>query len=681
MSAFAAQYSLPGFAVHGADDVAGANPIISKALGVKISRLRATFLCVALLSVPPISASNAEGNDAHQEEVQEMERVIVTGTLERLRYEEAPSGYSEISSEVIDLRPATTIDELLSELPGADIRRERGGSGVPKIRGLDREHTLVLIDGRRISNTDRLFPHSNFRMGQIPQAAIERIEVVRNPASSVYGADALGGAINIITRAPSDEWAGTLRGRLGSTDQSGGTEQNYSLFSAGPLGDAISGMVTIDVTDVEAIPNRDDEERDSTEAREALSGFASLRFKPGRGSHEGELFFSAVQEERHFNDVMDLDRDLFQYTAGLRHRFSAPDWDTQVDIYRNESSSEELNLKREDYYAEDSFEAKATYYWGPTQETTFAGDARRERYSRDRDGEEDISERSADHRGAVFEHRSYWLNEDWVTTLGLRLDGHSDYSSQSSARLSTVYRFSDHLRIKADYAEGYTAPDLRRSSADYVFTHPPSDGTVVRHGNPELSPEEVQSYSAGIEFEDRQRRAAATWFRNEITNLIEAGPVSGLADPPYDDEIYDRWEYQNISNAVTNGLELEAGYAWRNGHQIRGNYTYLQAFDEDRDVDLQRRPEQKFNLTADVVPWHGAKLNLRYQYTGEQIFGDNELPDYSLFHAAISQDIGERLNVQAGVENIADLQLQELDENFPFEHRGRFYYAAANWEW
>ncbi|MBK1735625.1 hypothetical protein CKO15_10075 [Halorhodospira abdelmalekii] len=644
-------------------------------------RVRAATLCTALIAGAPIPVSfTAQASSDHSEN-HVLGRILVTGTLEQIRYEEAPGGYSEIASDTIRQRPVTSLDSLLSELPGADVRRERGGGGVPQIRGLDREHTLVLINGRRISNTDRLFPHANFRMGQVPPAAIERIEVVRNPASSVYGADALGGAINIITRPPRDEWSGSLGARFGSTEQSGGTEQNYTLFGAGPLGERSAGMVTLDFTHAAAIPNRNDPQRDSTEEREAVSGFASLHFEPTQQDQEVELFYSAVQEDRHFNDVMDLDRDLFQYTGGIRHRYFASSWRSQVDLYRSESRSEEHNLKREDRYAEETLQAQATYYWLPTQETTVAANLRRERYRRDRDGQPDLHERSADHRGAVLEQRSYWLDERWITTLGIRIDGHSDYASQNSARVGSVYHFTDQLRLKADYAEGYTAPDLRRTSPDYVFTHPPSDGNVVRHGNPDLSPEQVKSYSAGIEFEDRQRRAAATWFRNEISNLIEASAVDGLASPPYDDEIWERWEYQNINRAVTNGVELEAAYAWLNGHQIRGNYTYLQAFDKDRDVDLQRRPEHRLNAVAEVTPWHGARVNLRYQYTGEQQFGGHTLPGYSVFHTGISQAFGTHLTVQAGVENLTDLQLQELDEHFPFEQRGRFYYAAANWQW
>lgn len=636
------------------------------------------FCCALCVST---AAAENGSNEGARESAAQLDTVVVTGSLDAIRLEQAPSGYSEVGRAAIERRPVTSLDGILRGLPGIDVRQERGGGGVPRIRGLDSEHTTVLVNGRRIANTDRLFPHANFRMGQVPPAAIERVEVVRSPTSSVYGADALGGAINIITRPPAHQWTGAIGSRYGTLESGrGGEEMNHSLFVGGPLSQRVRAMAALEHTDIQATRDPERPQADATEARTALSGYSSLFLDP-IPNQQVELFYNAVCEERLYEDLMDIDRELFQYTAGITHEYFGAAWETQVHLYRSESRSEELNLERKDHYREEVVQAKASYAWHDNHRITVGTDYRQERYRRDRNGRPDLSQRTAEHRGAMLENRSHWFDERLTVNLGVRADNPSNYASQITSRAASVLAITPSTQIKAEYAEGFTAPDLRRSHPDYVFTHPPSDGSVVRHGNPDLEPETISSVSAGIDYQDGPRYASATYFHNEIDNLIEARPADGMASPPYDDPIWERWEYQNISQAVTKGFELEGGWNTESGHRIRANYTYLSTEDCERNAPLMRRPEYTASLLAETVPWPGGALSLRAEWKGSQAFGDRTLSGYELFHLGASQTVGDRFVIRGGVENIEDMRLRELDPDYPFEHRGRFYHLSANWQW
>ncbi len=153
-----------------------------------------------------------------------------------------------ITAEELHTRPYTTLLDAVRDLEGVDIgeTRDKTGQGTISMRGMGSDYTLILVDGKRQNNHGDIYPN-NFGGNQFghmpPLDTIERIEVIRGPASTLYGADALGGVINIITKKVTNEWAGSVsHSRTAQTDDSFGEEITTDFNVMGPLIPGVLGM-------------------------------------------------------------------------------------------------------------------------------------------------------------------------------------------------------------------------------------------------------------------------------------------------------------------------------------------------------------------------------------------------------------------------------------------------------
>lgn len=171
----------------------------------------------------------------------DIEHLVVTATGFEQKITEAPASISVISQEDLQSRQFITLLDAVQFQEGIDIgtTRDKTGQGSVSMRGLTGEYTLLLIDGVRMNNHGDIYPN-NFggnAFGHVPpMEAIERIEVIRGPASTLYGADALGGVINVITKKRSEEWGGSINfGRSIQTDDQFGDDITTDFFAQGPL--------------------------------------------------------------------------------------------------------------------------------------------------------------------------------------------------------------------------------------------------------------------------------------------------------------------------------------------------------------------------------------------------------------------------------------------------------------
>lgn len=183
-------------------------------------------------------------------EYKDIEEVVVSATGFEQKLTDAPASISVVTSEELKSRPYATLLDAVRYLEGVDIgtTRDKTGQGSISMRGLTGEYTLVLIDGKRQNNHGDIYPN-NFGGNQFnhipPLEAIERIEVIRGPASTLYGADALGGVINIITKKHTAEWmAGVSYGRSFQSNDDFGDDATMDFTAQGPL---IPGKLSLGV--------------------------------------------------------------------------------------------------------------------------------------------------------------------------------------------------------------------------------------------------------------------------------------------------------------------------------------------------------------------------------------------------------------------------------------------------
>ncbi len=171
----------------------------------------------------------------------ELSEVVVTATGFEQKITDAPASISVVSAEELSKRPYMTLLDAVRDLEGVDIgeTRDKTGQGTISIRGMGADYTLVLIDGRRQNNHGDIYPN-NFGGNQFnhipPLDAVERIEVIRGPASTLHGADAMGGVINIITRRSPARWHGSSTvSRSFESSSAYGDDTTLDFFANGPL--------------------------------------------------------------------------------------------------------------------------------------------------------------------------------------------------------------------------------------------------------------------------------------------------------------------------------------------------------------------------------------------------------------------------------------------------------------
>ncbi|CAI3806645.1 TonB-dependent receptor domain-containing protein [Rheinheimera sp. MM224] len=192
--------------------------------------------------------ATVQAEDAVAVKDEPIERIVVTASGFEQKLVDAPASISVITAEELRTRPYTTLLDAVRDLEGVDIgeTRDKTGQGTISMRGMGSDYTLILVDGKRQNNHGDIYPN-NFGGNQFghmpPLDTIERIEVIRGPASTLYGADALGGVINIITKKVTNEWAGSVsHSRTAQTDDSFGEEITTDFNVMGPLIPGVLGM-------------------------------------------------------------------------------------------------------------------------------------------------------------------------------------------------------------------------------------------------------------------------------------------------------------------------------------------------------------------------------------------------------------------------------------------------------
>lgn len=203
---------------------------------------RAISLCVLTGSAFFSSSVLAQKNE------KEMDKVVVTAAGYEQKLAEAPASVTIVSQEDLRSRPFTSLLDAMRDVEGIDLGtgQDKSGQGSISMRGLGSDYTLVLIDGKRQNNNGDIYPNNfgGFQSAHIPPLdMIERIEVVRGPMSTLYGADAMGGVINIITKRISDKWVGSLtHSRTFQENSDLGNDTTTDFSASGPLIEGVLGL-------------------------------------------------------------------------------------------------------------------------------------------------------------------------------------------------------------------------------------------------------------------------------------------------------------------------------------------------------------------------------------------------------------------------------------------------------
>jgi outer membrane receptor for ferrienterochelin and colicins len=605
--------------------------------------------------------------------------IVVTATATERNLDDAPASISVITREDLHQRPVQDLSDALRGTPGVVL----SGVGLTRrgvrIRGMDSEYTLTLIDGRRVNAASDAIAHADFDLGWIPVEAIERIEVVRGPMSSLYGSEALGGVVNVISRRATDAWRSSATWNGGSVagDLGGNTYQG-AFYAGGPLVENQLGLSFYGETRHRGdIADPADERISEQEGRDSHSGNLVLTWTPDQAQR---IDFSHLQgkEKRRRNAlqagsapyVYETIDDIERRQTSFTHRGQWRWGESLVRAYRSTLDRENRRSRgaptRPQHLLEDIIDGHLSLPLGERHRVTVGGEWRQEQLD---DNTVAASGHAETIQRAVFAQDEFELTDAWSLVVGSRADRHEKFGWHHSPRAYSVYHVNDRLLIKGGVGSGFKAPSLKQLSPEYSAVG--GGGRFTIYGNPELKPETVTTYELAAGWRQGAWQLEAALFRNDLEDLIQTLCVANCGIRGAEVR-----NYINVAEARIQGLELAAKTELPAGFALDANYSWLDP--EDRSTGLPLVERSRHNATA-RFGWEGTKLRagLRGEYHGTQWQASGtarvKLPAYTLWSLDVGYRVTDRVRLRAGIENLADERPTENSVLYAYAETGRYF--------
>ncbi|MBB2971446.1 TonB-dependent receptor [Mesorhizobium sp. RMAD-H1] len=611
-----------------------------------------------------------------------LEPIVVTATSGERFLKDAPASVTVITGEELRERPVQDLAQAVEGTPGVQLTGIGLGRRGISIRGMLPEQTLVLVDGMRVSNSASAIAHSDYELGWVPSEAIERIEVVRGPMSSLYGSEALGGVVNIITRQATDKWRGSVS-TFGSLTEHGrgGDGYNVSGYAGGPIVPGILGLnIWGQYRGREELTSPQDARLSSMGDESAFTGNATLTWTPD-AQQRIDLSYGAGYEERwrntqgagRFPTFYRSNDDIRRQRISLSHE---GDWDWGTSRVRVYSSMLERENERSDgapasgpqKFTDTVGDAHASFSPIENHKVTVGGEIRRERLD---DPTVNDSGRAEQTHFAAFIQDEIRLGDQWEFVAGSRFDHHEAFGWHASPRAYLLYHVNEALTFKGGVGAGFKAPTLKQLSPEYEAIAGGGRFTIV--GNPDLEPETNLSFEAGFEYQQGIWSARAMAFQNDVDNLIQAVCVIRCTGAPGA-----IWSYENVDEARIRGVEIGGGVELPWDMRLDANYTWLDPIDRTTGERLPDRSRHAANATLNWEPVEKLKTSLRVNYIGSQktTTASGSQPAYTLVSVYGDYALNGHASLQLGVENIGDVRLADESDDYAFADEGRRYFVG-----
>lgn len=625
----------------------------------------------------------------------ELATVVVTASPVERTLKEAPASVSVITREDIESRPMTELADLLGTVEGVTL--SRSGNLVPgvQIRGMGQAYTLILIDGKRVNSTNVMFRGNDYDTGWVPASEIERIEVVRGPMSSLYGSDAIGGVVNIITRKVGKAWRGSAK--LDAVLPQNGEAGDGRSASA-----SISGPVVADVLGLRVSAGYDKREADGAVNDSGQDGFqrienkligAQLVWTPNK-DHEVKLGLDASKRD---HDSFLLEREAFSVTHQGRYGFGMSELTLNLDETRNliGAVSGQVNPNKAN---SNSVNGKFILpLEGSGQVLTVGGEYRDDKLKDPTNlsgwpGAATTNDPVAQvSQVALFIEDEISLGDRLKITLGNRYDHHENFGGHHSPRAYAVYQITPALTLKTGVARAFRAPTLLQGSTHWgsVSCGSATVGCYIV-GNPSLRPETSTSQEIGLHLDQGSFGAGVTLFHSELKDMIDisnrtADPVLGATYPNFVGRLADGrpvFAYENIAKVRTQGLEASFRVDFNPQWAVRGSYTYTHARNTSAATStaLAYRPRHQANVTVDWKPAERWSLQGVLRHVGEQVttvWNNTTKPAYEIIDLSAAFRVNETFTVRTGLLNVADQGVQRKD-SADYNEEGRRVFVSLS---
>lgn len=635
---------------------------------------------VALLSLAFISTLVAD-------EVK-LKDVLVTAKSNQ-EVANTPASYTIITADDISKISQNSLEGILQTsvgiVPTVNDSAVYGRKSL-SIRGMSSNYTLILLNGRRVSGTDAQIGHSNFQYNWVPLDAIERIEVIRGPMSSLYGSKGLGGVVNIITKPVQKGVHGNVNAEGGFTQGSNsGNEYALGANIRAKVFDKLDIFFSAEKRDVGVTTDENNDSVTEVEGKDIVNALLNLEYH----IDDTQSVFGSFLYGREDRNAKDYDKyykiTKKQYSLGYKKDFE--NFGISANGYRTQSDSHAKRFSYTHRLKDDIFNVEANTDIIKNNYIVVGAEYREESYHKDYDAQEDKSKDFEDEISylAGYAQDEISITDDLLLTLGLRYDKHENFGSHLSPKVYLVYELNDKFRIKGGYGSGFSAPTVTQSSDSYTFVNPYAGHAF--YGNSDLKPETSDNFELGFDYTSSNKHFEMIGFYNQIKDLISSTTIGSMPNPiPGFDDISIH-QYSNVGKAKMYGAEI----TWNHQNVVENldytlGYTYLKTEDKSTGEELTLRPKHKINAQVTYNFPYKISTSLTLQYIGEQkqdvqvgstrVYERQTLSGYTLGSLQVSKTFLDSLKLSLGVENLFDKQ---LNDNYEYELRRRYYYARINY--
>ncbi|PJI40149.1 MAG: outer membrane cobalamin receptor protein BtuB [Ferrovibrio sp.] len=598
----------------------------------------------------------------------QLSAISVTANMTETPVQEVGSAVTIITGEELQQRQTQLVSDVLREVPGMAVSRT-GGVGGPtqvRIRGSEGNQTLVLIDGVEVNS---VAGSSEFDFAHLLAADIERIEVLRGPQSALYGSDAAGGVINIVTRRGSGKpiFSGAFEGGSFNTYQTnasvrGGNERYHFLLSGV---DYRTGGIT------RATESRGNFENDAYRNKTIFSKFGVApaenlnfdfvgRYTYYQGEYDGSDTF-AFDDTSRTNGSQIYGRGQGKLVVADGH------WEHIVGTAYTQNDTNSYNTTSSSY----GDKVKYDYRTNVLFDTPSFADARHTvTLQAEQENESFVSsfvtpyvEREISSTGFVGVYKVDFFRQLFLTGA-VREDRNDIFRDARTYRGTAAYRFlNTDTKLRGGYGTGVKNPTM---SELYGFT-----STFT--GNPNLQPEETKGWDIGVDqgFWGNRGQVGLTYFDQRVDKLIQNSGATAA----------------NVNGeSKIRGIELEGTIEPVTNLTLRAAYTYMKTEMPITGEELVRRPAHVGSFNANYrFMENRANVNLGILYNGRQVdnnfetgFGANTsrqtLNGYALVNLAAGYMVTENVEVFGRLENLLDKQYEDV---YTYQTPGRAIYAGV----
>lgn len=649
---------------------------------VKLSYLFPLALCA------PLTAPLADTNE-------DMEVIVVTAAGYEQAIADAPASITVITRAQLEQKFYRDVLDALIDAPGVTLTGG-GDSQDISIRGMGSQYTLILIDGKRQSSRET---RTNSDSGGVergwtpPISAIERIEIIRGPMSSLYGSDAIGGVVNIVTRQVPEQWTGELRldGILQESNESG-DEYQGGFFFTGPLINNVLGLQLHG----QHTNRSEDNIINGYRGREANNINARLAYTPN-SDHTIALEARSVTQT--------LDNTLGKTVEPIPPgedcgRFGCPEssttkyestsvslshtglWefgttDSYIKFDEFENRSRQMSIRNTDAQTRLMMPIGTSHY------TSFGASYFYEDLEDMTGNQLDTGLTEVDRwQGAVFAENEWRIVDSFALTGGLRYDYNERYGSHVSPRLYGVWHLHQDVSLKGGISTGFRAPNLRQTVNGW--------GQVSRggdmYGNPDLEAEESINYEISLLINPWVATSfSMTAFYSEFDNKINrvrcpetlctGGPNQFGADPT---------TYVNVDEAITQGFEVTADHRISAQLNVSAQYTFTESEQKTGEYagsPLTQLPRHQVNASLNWQPTQQLNSWVRLNHRGREsqpTTGPSSssliAPSYTFVDLGGGYRLNDSVQLRAGLYNLLD---KEVDyDTYGYIEDGRRLWAG-----